>query len=931
SVLKNGRFMNFSRENGLITKSVRVIYHDRDGGHWIGTYGGGLDRLKNGRMTLITTKNGLFNDVVFSIVEDDAGYLWMTCNFGVYRVSKKELDDFADGKTGSVHSTSFDTGDGMRAAECNGGFPGSWKGKDGRLYFPTIKGIAVIDPSHVAFNAVAPVVINEEVLLDGRQVDARNGLSAGPGRHNLEIHYTALSFIAPKDVVFRYRLKGFSDEWIHAGNRRTAFYTNVPPGDYTFEVMGSNNDGVWSRVSNPLRLTFQAAFFQTWWFVVACILGLLFVIWAGLKMRLRILEDHERQLVKRVSEQTAELTVARDAAETLAQINADAGRSSALILNSVTDGIIGLDVTGRPTFLNPAAGRIIGRSLADFKGMTLHDAIHHTRFDGTPFSQDDCVGTVAMRRRESIMAQDLFWRADGSSFPAEYSTIPVHDSEDGTALVMTFRDVTERRAIERLKDEFVSTVSHELRTPLTSIRGALGLLKSGMLGTIEAKGQRMLEIAVSNTDRLVRLINDILDLERIASGKIELSRSLVDAYELMTSAAEGVQSLAQGAGVGIAIEPVKASLWIDSDRITQTLTNLISNSIKFSPRGTRVSLSGEEREGIFTFRVADQGRGVPDDKLETIFERFKQVDASDSRDKGGSGLGLAISRSIVNAHGGKIWAERNGENGTVFQFTLPCRPIMTLAPIAPDVRQRILLCHDDRALTSTMTTILQNHGFDVAPVSAADEVATRAAEVRPAAIILDVAGGGRGREIVESLKGHAQTRETPIVVIAGGRPQSGESHAAAIASWVEPETPIHAVEVACAGPAILIVEDDLDLARVMIASLQTHGIRTIHAATGSEAIDQCREQTPTLIVLDLILPEVDGFAVVKALRENATLATIPLLVYSGREVDTAEQARLTLGPTDFLTKSRGSIEEFESRVVRLLETVIAREKGRDAA
>ena len=181
----------------------------------------------------------------------------------------------------------------------------------------------------------------------------------------------------------------------------------------------------------------------------------------------------------------------------------------------------------------------------------------------------------------------------------------------------------------------------------------------------------MLEIAVSNTDRLVRLINDILDLERIDSGRVELQRWPVDANAVMIQAIDGVQSMADQAGVRLATLPATATLWGDSDRIIQTLTNLLGNAIKFSPAETTVTLSGVLRENEFVFCVADQGRGVPEAKLETIFERFSQVDGSDSRDKGGSGLGLAICKSIVDAHGGRIWAETNDPAGSRFLFTIP--------------------------------------------------------------------------------------------------------------------------------------------------------------------------------------------------------------------------------------------------------------------
>jgi PAS domain S-box-containing protein len=520
-------------------------------------------------------------------------------------------------------------------------------------------------------------------------------------------------------------------------------------------------------------------------------------------------------MLAEIEQRDSRLLDAKSSAEKLAESNARRARESALILNSGTDGILGINLDNRISFINPAAERMLGATLADLETKSIHAAIHHSHPDGTPWSETDCLRTIAMRNGESsATVGDVFWRPDGTSFPVEYSSTAMFD-EQGKQLgaVVMFRDVTERRAIERLKNEFVSTVSHELRTPLTSIRGALGLLSSGLLGPLQEKGQRMLAIAVSNTDRLVRLINDILDLERIESGKVELLQTQVDATVVMQQALEGVQSMGDEAGVRLLLVPATATLWGDSDRIIQTLTNLLGNAIKFSPRQTTVTLTGTTRGAEFVFCVADQGRGVPEEKLETIFDRFSQVDASDSRDKGGSGLGLAICQSIVNAHGGRIWAEKNEPAGSRFQFTIPLK----LASTIPQAAGRA----DDDAL----------------------------------------------------------------------------------------------------APSILMIEDDLDLARVMMTALQAHDIHAIHAGTGGEAIQMCSQQPPSLIVLDLALPDMDGFAVVRSLRETASLSRIPLIVYSAMDVGYEDQARLRLGPTEFLTKSRCSLAEFEEHVVRLVAAV----------
>ena len=233
--------------------------------------------------------------------------------------------------------------------------------------------------------------------------------------------------------------------------------------------------------------------------------------------------------------------------------------------------------------------------------------------------------------------------------------------------------MTERNKVERMKDEFISVVSHELRTPLTAIRGSLRLVGGGVTGPLPARAQRMVEIAVSNTDRLVRLINDILDIERIESGAVMMEPEALEASELIEQAAATFELAAAEAEVELSVSCAPAQVWADRDRVLQTLINLLSNALKFSPRGTTVRLTAESRGDHVVLRVADQGRGIPADRLVSVFHRFEQVDSSDSRAKGGTGLGLAICRSIVEQHGGDIWVESELGTGSTFSFTLPLR------------------------------------------------------------------------------------------------------------------------------------------------------------------------------------------------------------------------------------------------------------------
>jgi PAS domain S-box-containing protein len=232
-------------------------------------------------------------------------------------------------------------------------------------------------------------------------------------------------------------------------------------------------------------------------------------------------------------------------------------------------------------------------------------------------------------------------------------------------------NITERKEIERMKSEFVSIASHEMRTPLTSIYGAVRLLCSGRLGALSPKGQKMADIALQNSDRLINLLNDLLDLERLELGKDNIERQHCNSVELITQAIETLNFLAQEQQITLESKAQSCNLWIDRDRILQTITNLLSNAIKFSATGSKVFIACCQQEQDILFTVEDHGRGIPQDKLETIFERFQQVDASDSRQKGGTGLGLTICRHIIEQHGGKIWVKSIYGKGSTFYFTLP--------------------------------------------------------------------------------------------------------------------------------------------------------------------------------------------------------------------------------------------------------------------
>jgi PAS domain S-box-containing protein len=307
-----------------------------------------------------------------------------------------------------------------------------------------------------------------------------------------------------------------------------------------------------------------------------------------------------------------------------------------------------------------------GRPRSSLRGKTIREVVGESNYQQMlPY-----IETVLGGKAVTFESQPV--TENGNSYWINATYIPDFSSSgEVKGFFSMAEDITERKAIEQMKSEFISIASHEMRTPLTAIHGVIKLLSAGRLGELSESGAKMVEMALRNGDRLVRLVNDILDLERMESGRDEINRQPCDSGELIRQTIDSLSSMAQAQGIQLTTVSPSIELLADRDRIVQTLSNLISNAIKFSPANSTVWISAEWEQQNVLFTVKDSGRGIPTEQLETIFERFKQVDASDSRQKGGTGLGLAICRHIVEQHQGKIWAESIEGQGSIFFFTLP--------------------------------------------------------------------------------------------------------------------------------------------------------------------------------------------------------------------------------------------------------------------
>jgi PAS domain S-box-containing protein len=606
-------------------------------------------------------------------------------------------------------------------------------------------------------------------------------------------------------------------------------------------------------------------------------------------------------------------------------------RQQEILLDSVADGICGIDQNGQVSFANPAAARLLGSEAASLTGKAVHELLHGAAAPGHNCG-DDCPLQRATAHHMATAGEDTIFRADGSSFPAEYFLTPILDLGHFSGSVLSFRDITQRYALDRLKDEFISTVSHELRTPLTSIRGALGLLSSGILGQINDKGANLLRIALNNSDRLVRLINDILDLERIQSGREPLAFRPVQLADIVRQAIDGMQPVAEAAGVQLIHDTTQVEVAADPDRLLQVLTNLLSNAIKFSPANSTVSVMLQPGVSGVTLSVIDQGRGIPADKLEAIFGRFQQVDASDSRQKGGSGLGLAICRTIVMQHSGRIWAERNPVRGSTFRAFLPYQPVPIAAPqdkFDSEPRHGTVLLADSHGSTRPVIAAkLSSHGYRVLEATTVEETLAAAHE-GVEAILLDTSlDGMNGWEILPLLRRLDPEARTPVVLLSVESLQSPVDLPVDAEGWVtrplEEDALLGELARVLCGPGektrILIVEDDVDLAHVIGNVFSHDSIEVELAHTRQAALDACFAFQPHLLVLDIGLPDGDGFNVVDWLRQHEGLASLPLVVYSGRELSPDERRQLTLGPTHFLTKAHVQPQQLEALVLTMLRT-----------
>lgn len=727
----------FSGKNSHLSKDlIYSLYAESGGALWVGA-NNGLTRIKDGRISRITRRDGLFSDIVDQILEDGDQNLWMSCDKGIFRLNKKNAEDFFDGKIKKVECVSYNETDGMKSRICIGGLqPAGCRTAGGRLWFPTLKGAVSIAPGNLNVNPLPPPVVIESIRAGQTTISltaSPKGIRATvpPGVERLVIGYTALSFPVPDRVRFRTMLDGYDPGWSNVTKHRTVDYTKLPPGRYTFRVKACNNDGVWNDTGAAVSIYIRPTFIQTPWFLALCAAGIFMLLVFVYRLRVRQLKTHARKLRTMVEEKTRDLEgrnhelVSLD--ETIKNINRETRLH--LLLGSLLEQAVALYPAADKAFyylynhrqkvFKPAAVQGYNTGLLDDFSLTYDEAVgrytsrgKHARegvyiikdIDSLPSAEKTPDSTIP--KVMLIMAVKISGRFEGFLVLENMTDSDAFDNSN-LQLLSTLREhavsaIARARIMEQLDEEkkraesaslakstFIANMSHEIRTPMNAILGFNEILQNEISDKSHLK---MLQTVSAAGNTLLQLINNILDIARIEAGKIKLEPEPVCLSDIITEIKDIFSIKVQEKYLDFMVEispDLPSFLLLDNLHLRQMLLNLTGNAVKFTGAGfvklavrhtsaANVDNAADITPNIttdITITVEDTGIGIPDDQREAIFKAFTQQRGQETAKYEGTGLGLSITSLIARSMGGEITVRGREGGGSVFEVFLPRVPI----------------------------------------------------------------------------------------------------------------------------------------------------------------------------------------------------------------------------------------------------------------
>ena len=602
---------------------------------------------------------------------------------------------------------------------------------------------------------------------------------------------------------------------------------------------------------------------------------------------------------------------AREHAERLASINT-------AVLETSREGMSLIDPDGSSLFRNPAMDEFV-QAVGMQPGGNVYEELARVA-PATADPEAFATAAVALRSESDLeLTDELTLTGSGRSF-TRYAR-PVRDVNGGLiGRLFGVRETTAEKVADRMKGELVATVSHELRTPLTGILGFTELLQTRDLS--DEKRSRYLAMIQRETRRVTALVNDFLDLQRIEAGGFALALEEVDLAALLRE--EMALYDRPGAEHRLELRVPDEPLTVNGepDRLRQVIGNLLSNAIKYSPDGGIVEVSAETRDGFVHCAVSDQGLGIPESAQRRIFQKFFRADSSETRTISGTGLGLALSRELIDAHGGRMGFVSTEGEGSTFWFELPGTRVA-----ARDGMTRVLVVEDEPELRTLIADLLTEAGYAIERVATGEAALAATATAPPAAVVLNIhlAGDIDGWQVLTELKGSAATAHVPVIVATGLESRRQAGVLGATDYLAKPFTAgelLGAIARALDGGAgdVLVVDDEESVRRLIGEMLSSEGYNLREAADGQAALAAIRAQLPDAVLLDLLMPKLDGFGVLEQLRQDPELRDLPVVVLTGKKLSRSERDLLTRRADSLLEKSAYSGDELR----RLIEEAIGR-------